>query len=102
MGGGSWAWSGRRRPRGPDGLVILLQGDQVKLLEAFGRRLDWGQDRNAVLRVEFLDELPAVPLFVRHQEEVPSEDVARQVGQPVGDLGDSGAGVGSQSKQGFL
>jgi len=86
----------------PDGLVILLQGDRIKLLEAFGRRLDWGQDRNAILRVEFLDQLPAVPLFVCNHEEVPSEDVARQVGQPVGDLGDGGAGVCSQSNQGFL
>ena len=53
-------------------------------------------------RVECLEQLPAVPRCVRHHEDVPSEEVARQVGQPVGDLGDSGAGVGSQSNQGFL
>jgi hypothetical protein len=33
-------------------LVILLQGDGVKLDEAFGRRLDGGQDRDPILGVE--------------------------------------------------
>jgi hypothetical protein len=91
-----------RRHVAPDGLVILLQGDRVKLLEACGRRLDGGQDRNALLRVAFLEQLPAVPRFVRPHEAGPSEEVAREVGQPVGDLGDRGAGGCSQSHQGLL
>ena len=43
-----------------------------------------------------------LPLFVRDQEEVPSEDGACQSGQPVGDLGDGGAGVGGQGDERFL
>src|SRR5262249_45949078 len=66
-----------------------------------GRR-QRGEDRDAILGVEFLDQLPAVPLFVRDQEEVPSEDGACQRGQPVGDLGDGGAGVGGQGDERFL
>jgi len=67
-----------------------------------GDRLDGGQDRNAILRVEFLDQLPQYHSLSATMRKFPSEDVACEVGQPVGDLGDSGAGVGSQSNQGFF
>jgi hypothetical protein len=64
-----------------------------------------GQDKWAdldALGVEFLDQLPAVPLFVRNEKEVPSEDSACQMGQPVGDLRDRGAGVGGQGDEWFF
>ena len=86
----------------PDGLVILLQGDGVKLHQAFGRRLDGRQAGDPILDMECLEQLPAVPFFVCDQEEVPPEDVPRQAGQSAGDLGDSSAGVGRQGNEGFL
>jgi hypothetical protein len=91
---------GRHVP--PDGLVVFLQGNGVELLQAFGRRLQRGEERDAILGVEFLEQLPAGPLFVRDQEEVPSEDGACQRGQPVGDLGDGGAGGGGHGDERFL
>ncbi len=86
----------------PDGLVILLQRDGVKLPQAFGGRPDRGQDRDAIVGVEFLDQLSAVPLFVCNEQEVPPKDGARQPGQPVGDLGDGGARVGGEGNEGLL
>ena len=52
--------------------------------------------------MEFLDQLSAVPLFVRDQEEVPSEDGACQRGQPVRHLRDRGAGVSGQGNERLL
>ena len=49
-----------------------------------------------------LNQWPAVPRFVRDQEDVPSEEGACQRGQPVGDLGDGGAGGGGPSAERFL
>ena len=86
----------------PDGLVVLLQGNGVELLLALGRRLHRGKNRNAILGVELLDQLPAVPLFVRDQKEVPSEDGACQMGQPVSRLRDRRVGVGGQGDERFF
>jgi len=77
----------------------MFQGDRFKLGLAFGRRLDWGQDFDAILGVEFLDELAAVPLFVRDHKEVAIEDGAGQRGSVAGDLGDRRAGGGGEGEQ---
>src|SRR5713101_7160282 len=61
-----------------------------------------GRGELLLLGVEFLDQLPAVPLFVGDHEEIPPKDVARQTGQPAGDLGDSRAGIRREGDEGFL
>ena len=38
----------------PNGLVVLFQGNGVEFLLAFGRRFHGGEDRDAILGVEFL------------------------------------------------
>jgi len=86
----------------PDGLGIRRQGDRGTRRAACGRRRDGGQDRHAIRRVACLAQGPAVPRCVRHHEDVPSAEVARQVGHPGGALGDGGAGGGRQRTQGFL
>lgn len=86
----------------PDGLVIVLQGDSSKLRLACGRRLDRGQDFNPILGVQILDELSAVPLFIRDHHKVSWEDGARESGQPAGDLRDGRARVGGQGDEGLF
>ena len=67
---------GRHLP--PHGLVILVEGNGFKLSLAFGRRLDRGEDVDAILGMEVLDKLTTVPLFVRNHEKVSLQDGAGQ------------------------
>ena len=48
-----------------NGLLILVQGDGLKLHLALGRRLRRGRNCDPILRGEVLDPLSAVPLFIR-------------------------------------
>ena len=52
--------------------------------------------------MEVLDQLSAVPLFIRDQEEVSPKDGTRQSGQMAGSLGHRRAGVGRQGNERLL
>ena len=86
----------------PDGRVIRLQGERVKLHLALRRRLHRRQDLDSLVGMEVLDQLSAVPRFLRDQEEVSTKNGTRQSGQMARNLGHRRAGGGSQGHERLL